>query len=86
MVGQPTSRAGGQEYSLFKDVSGGAAVWGAAGDNHHNVEPPPPQVTHFNMVTFVSSSLLIILFFVGIFALLLTYLDMIRKSKLDLKV
>ncbi|XP_050562962.1 ankyrin repeat domain-containing protein 17 isoform X4 [Spodoptera frugiperda] len=47
---QPTSRAGGQEYSLFKDVSGGAAVWGAAGDNHHNVEPPPPQVTHFNMV------------------------------------
>uniref|UniRef100_A0A2A4JTK0 K Homology domain-containing protein n=1 Tax=Heliothis virescens TaxID=7102 RepID=A0A2A4JTK0_HELVI len=42
---QSHSRAGGQEYSLFKDLSAGAAaVWGASGDATHNVDPPPPQV------------------------------------------
>ncbi|CAH2085273.1 unnamed protein product [Euphydryas editha] len=35
---------GAQEYSLFKEPSGGAAaMWGAA---DHGVDPPPPQVRH----------------------------------------
>ncbi|CAK1579620.1 unnamed protein product [Parnassius mnemosyne] len=42
--GSSGSGGSAQEYSLFKDLSAGAAAMWGAGDAHHNVDPPPPQV------------------------------------------